>query len=79
MKLNYKKGIEIAIAKSGLTQKEFRERLGINNNMTFWNRKNSPNLTLTDAVKIAEVAGITIFELIEDMKEREPLANLATE
>ena len=73
--LNIKKGIEIAVVKSGLTQKEFRTELGINNDMTFWNRKHSPNLTLKHACEIADVAGITIFELIEDMKEETALQN----
>lgn len=73
MRLHFKKGIDIAVAKSGLTHKEFRERLGINNNMTWWNRRHSDKLTLQQAVGIAEVAGITIFELIEDMQVKPAL------
>ena len=68
MKLDIKRGIEIAIIKSGLSHKQFRDKLGINNNMTFWNRRNRDTLTLKQAVEIADVAGISIYELIEDMK-----------
>lgn len=68
MKLDIKRGIEIAIIKSGLSHKQFRDKLGINNNMTFWNRRNRDTLTLKQAVEIADVAGISIYELIEDMR-----------
>ncbi len=68
MKLHIRKGIDVAVVKSGLTHKEFRERLGIKNNMTWWNRRHSERLTLLQAVEIAEVAGITVFDLIKDMQ-----------
>ena len=71
MKLNYRTGINMAVAKSGLTNKQFRKQLGINTNMTWYNRKKKPTLTLQQAVEIADVAGITIYQLIDYMRDSE--------
>ena len=67
MQLNYKKGISVAIAKSGLSVSDFCKELGVSR-MCLHNWKNGENLKLKHATKIAEVAQISIHDLIEDMK-----------
>ena len=67
MKLHHRKGIDIAVARSGLTHKEFSKKLGINNQMTWWNHRHRNELKLDLALRIAELSGVTIYQLIRDM------------
>jgi len=68
MKLDYKMGLEKALEHSGISSNEMCKKLGITTSTWLNYTRGTCRLNVQQAVRIAEIAGTDIHQLIDWMR-----------